>query len=130
MEKLETFKKILLNYAFTDYCNCRMLKPKKYYKISQNITDMSDVIIDLTWKIFDDEKNKSQITKDNTYECLIQYNKQNGMFEVIKNLRDNFVDNFPKTAESFFKEITSRNVPYFVIGIWHKDTDFSEEFPW
>ncbi len=126
---LEIFKEGIMKNAATSYGNNRMLQPEKFYETVKKAKDMTDLVIDLSWRTYkwEDETEDMQAVTDKEFECLVQYNSDNNMFELVRNLWSP-INDFPKSMESFIEELN--NGKYYVIGAWKNTTDFLGHFPW
>lgn len=126
---LEIFKEGIMKNAATSYGNNRMLQPEKFYETVKKAKDMTDLVIDLSWRTYkwEDETEDMQVVRDKEFECLVQYNSDNNMFELVRNLWSP-INDFPKSMESFIEELN--NGKYYVIGAWKNTTDFLGHFPW
>lgn len=132
MEIFATLKTWLVERASVKGGNSRMKKPERFEETVVKAKDMSSLVIAVRWstkKLLEGTEDIETET-DKNFECLIQYNNKSGMFDLVKNLGDSPVSRFPKFAETFSKELTNSNCPYYIIGAWNKETDFSGEFPW
>ncbi len=92
---LEIFKEGIMKNAATSYGNNRMLQPEKFYKTVKNAKDMTDLVLDLSWRTYKWED--MQAVTDKEFECLVQYNSDNNMFELVRNLWSPMND-FPKIS--------------------------------
>ncbi len=131
MGKLETLKTWLVERAAVTGSG-RMKQPERFKETVGKATDMSSLVIGVRWstrKLLEETEDMKTKTEKN-FECLVQYNDKSGRFELVKNLGDSPVPGFPKFAETFLRELTSSNCPYYIIGAWNKESDFSGKFPW